>query len=153
MRFNRCYPLPNPVPGLGLGPLVGHVLNPFRIGWYYTSGFVVAEALRDELATLAPQINAVGARLEGAHGDRYYELEIRSHARVLTASEGETCSTCGSYGLVYPHDVLRIADIPDLPLFRLANFPGIVVVREDLQPFFKRELGLSVTFRRAELVS
>src|SRR5690349_3400536 len=44
------------VPGLGLGPLVGHVLNPFRIGWYYTSGFVVAEALRDELATLAPQL-------------------------------------------------------------------------------------------------
>jgi hypothetical protein len=38
-------------------------------------------------------------------------------------------------------------------VFRLANFKTIIIVREDLVPFFQRECGVAVTFRRAELVA
>lgn len=140
-------------PGLEIGPLVGFILNRFRIGWYHSWGFVVSEALRDELATLAPQIQCVQTRIRCPYGDRYYELEIRSYGRAITPPTEEPCSTCGRDPIEYPRDALRICDAPDLPLFRLANFPTIIIVREDLLPFFQRELGLAVTFRRAELVA
>jgi hypothetical protein len=140
------------VPGLEVGPLEGRVLNPFRIGWIHMWGFVVAEELRDELATLAPQINAVEARFENPYGGRYYELELRCHARVIPTAE-TSCSTCGRRGGDYPKDVLRLCDLPNLPLFRVANFPTIIVIRDDLLPFFQRELGPAATYRRAELVS
>ena len=142
-------------PGLVLGPLVGHVLNPFRIAWHVGGELVVAEVVRDELARLAPQVKAVETRRESRYGDRYYELEILSSGRVLTiVREGKVpCSTCGKNPLAYPDDELKICDVPDLPLFRLANFKTIIIVREDLVPFFQRECGVAVTFRRAELVA
>lgn len=141
------------MPGLEIGPLEGRVLNPFRIGWIGMWGFVVAEELRDELATLAPEINAVETRFENPYGGRYYELELRCHARVVSTTEESVCLTCGLRGVDYPKDVLRLCDIPDLPLFRVANFPTIVIIRDNLLPFFQRELGPAATYRRAELVS
>lgn len=140
-------------PGLNVGPLEGRVLNPFRIGWIGMWGFVVAEELRDELATLAPQINAVETRFENPYGGRYYELEFRCHARVVSTTKETVCPTCGLHGLDYPKDVLRLCDLPDLPLFRVANFPPIMIIRDDLLPFFQRELGPAATYRRAELVA
>lgn len=142
-------------PGLALGPLVGSVLNPFRIGWYHSWGLVVAEELLDELARLAPQVKAVEAKLESQYGDRYYELEILSYGRVLTPLKKgqQPCSSCGRNPLAFPEEELKICDLLDLPLFRLANFQSIIIVREDLVPFFQRECGVAVTFRKAELVA
>lgn len=130
----------------------GRVFESFRIGWHQAWGIVVSESLRDDLAKLAPRIQCIATKLEASSGERYFELEIRSHG-FLEADAPPPCSACGRQPVDYPEDTPRIRDVPDLPLFRLRNFSTIVIAHESVLFFFKQEMGSASNYRRVQPVS
>lgn len=137
---------------MDLGPFTGQVLKPFRIGWIGAWGLLVSEALADDFGKLAAGIKLVEAPLRSSQGGRYYEPEIRSYGTLVGTAQEKRCVVCGAQAIEYPKETPLIRDMPDVPLFRVVNFPTIIVAHERLLPLFKSELGSAATYRPVELL-
>jgi len=136
-------PASEPVePGLELGPLKGRSAVPFRVTWYTIFGIVLSEEVRDEFASLAPNVALVRADLEGPKMPACYEVELRCYGAELIEEIKNRCDACGYYERVYPLEEKEfcVRNVPDSPLFTLRN-AGIMIAHERMIPFFERELG------------
>lgn len=53
----------------------------------------------------------------------------------------------------YPEDTPVVKDVPDVPLFRLANFPSIIIAYESLYDLLRSEMGIASAYRPVQLIS
>jgi hypothetical protein len=147
-------PATQPVlPGMDLGPFTGKAFKPFRIGWIGAWGLLLSETLANELGRLAAGIKLVEAQLRSPQGGRYYEPEIRSCGTLVGTAQGDRCMVCGAQRIEYPKETPLLRDVPQVALFRIANFPTMVIAHESLLPFFRSEMGEASAYRPVELVS
>jgi hypothetical protein len=78
---------------------------------------MVAEAVLEELRSLAPQIKTVEADLDAPGGERYHELEILSAGQLVSTAQEAPCSACGAARIPYPTGSPVLEGVPGLPLF------------------------------------
>lgn len=141
-QIRPAVPLSEPIhPGLDFGPLQGRSEVPFRVTWYPIFGIILSEEVREEFASLAPEIPLVRADLQCDNLPPTYEIEFRSYGAELIEEITDHCDACGYYqSLTYDPKDFRIRNIPDVPLFTLRN-RGLMIAHDRLIPFFERELG------------
>jgi len=128
--------------GLALGPLEGRSVASFRVTWNTVFGIVLTEEVRDEFASLAPDILLVRCNLSGVKLPPCYELEFRCYGAEIIEEVVTLCEACGSRRRVHPLDERDycIRNVPDAPLFTLRN-SGMMIAHDSLIPFLERELG------------
>lgn len=137
--------------GMSLGPLCGRVLRRFRVAWAdSTSPVLSAEALDDLTARIPTGLRVVRSQLQSKRP--YFELEALSLGALVTEESEEVCEACGRDPLDYPEDELVIRDVPDVPLFRLRNFPTILIANDEFANFLREELGPRSSFREARAI-
>jgi len=140
-------------PGLALGPLKGRSVASFRVTWNTVFGIVLTEEVRDEFASLAPDILLVRCDLKGLKLP-CYELEFRCYGAEAIEEKvvADRCKACGYRKPVSPvHERdYCIRNVPDAPLFTLRN-RGVMIAHDSLIPFFERELGRLLEVRPIEV--
>jgi uncharacterized double-CXXCG motif protein len=134
-RLGSGVPLP---PGTELGPLVGTVTgSPARVHWQNPWTLLLSSAALAELTDAGIPLRTVPAVLKGTPDDQpLHEIEIRPHGYLRTPGywrpQGLPCASCGYERLERPERVvLNAATLSGaLDIFRIADFPTIVVVTE-----------------------
>jgi uncharacterized double-CXXCG motif protein len=127
-------------PGMMFGPLVGTASGSFGSLFFQNPWTLLAR--RDTVEQLQaagiPGLKACHHELRFRQKDPPDLLEFQIephgqlHADCIPAEKRVPCSTCGRYGFSKPAEpVLEALSLPKhLPLFRLANFPTLIICSE-----------------------
>jgi uncharacterized double-CXXCG motif protein len=149
------YPLE---PGATFGPLVGKARGPFSafVHQYSDILLVQPEALevlqKAELRGLQPCRTELRFSPKGVAELLDLHIEPRGllHANCIPRSAPPQCPKCGRRGFSLPREpILDAASLPkDLDLFRLRNFPTVLIVTERFKDAVERFELDGLTFRQ-----